>query len=115
MLADECISSWHEETVDETPAKTKVKLYKSDRLGMVSIPDAEPAERVRGTVKWWNDHKGYGFLEYEGKEIFVHYTGIAGDSFKTLDGVTEVEFDLIEGPKGPQAANVMVISKEKKS
>lgn len=61
-----------------------------------------------GLVKWFNDAKGYGFIQHEGtdKDVFVHYTAIAGDGFKTLAEGQRVEFELIDGPKGPQAANV---------
>lgn len=62
-----------------------------------------------GLVKWFNDAKGYGFIQQEGsdKDVFVHYTAIQGDGFKTLAEGQKVEFELIDGPKGPQAANVM--------
>ena len=61
-----------------------------------------------GLVKWFNDAKGYGFIQQDGseKDVFVHYTAIQGDGFKTLAEGQKVEFELIEGPKGPQAANV---------
>ena len=61
-----------------------------------------------GLVKWFNDSKGYGFICADGTErdIFVHYTAIQGDGFKTLAEGQKVDFELIEGPKGPQASNV---------
>ena len=61
-----------------------------------------------GLVKWFNDAKGYGFIQQEGsdKDVFVHYTAIQGEGFKTLAEGQKVEFELIEGPKGPQAAYV---------
>lgn len=61
-----------------------------------------------GMVKWFNDSKGYGFIQAEGTEgdVFVHYTAIQGEGFKTLAEGQKVDFELIEGPKGPQAANV---------
>lgn len=61
-----------------------------------------------GQVKWFNDAKGYGFIQQEGSErdVFVHYTAIQGDGFKTLAEGQRVDFDLIDGPKGPQASNV---------
>ena len=61
-----------------------------------------------GLVKWFNDSKGYGFIQADGsdQDIFVHYTSIQGDGFKTLVEGQKVEFELIEGPKGPQASNV---------
>jgi CspA family cold shock protein len=61
-----------------------------------------------GMVKWFNDSKGYGFIQADGndRDVFVHYTAIQGDGFKTLAEGQKVEFELIEGPKGPQASNV---------
>jgi CspA family cold shock protein len=60
-----------------------------------------------GKVKWFNESKGFGFIEQEnGPDVFVHYTAIQADGFKTLYEDQEVEFDIVEGPKGPQAANV---------
>lgn len=63
---------------------------------------------AQGQVKWFNDSKGYGFIQSEGVEgdIFVHYSAILGDGFKTLAEGTVVAFELTQGPKGPQAANV---------
>ena len=61
-----------------------------------------------GKVKWFNESKGYGFLEQEsGEDVFVHFTAISGDGFKTLKEGQKVQFDVVKGPKGPQAANVM--------
>lgn len=63
---------------------------------------------ARGTVKWFNDTKGFGFISQEtGDDVFVHYTAITGEGFKTLKEGEEVEFDVVEGSKGPQAANVV--------
>ena len=62
---------------------------------------------ARGTVKWFNDSKGYGFITTdEGKDVFVHFSAIAGDGFKTLAEGQKVSFDVVDGEKGPQAANV---------
>jgi cold shock protein len=64
--------------------------------------------KLTGRVKWFNDSKGYGFIEQEGgRDIFVHYTAIQGDGFKSLAEGQKVEFEIIEGAKGPQAAKVM--------
>jgi CspA family cold shock protein len=62
-----------------------------------------------GSVKWFNDSKGYGFIQAENdaRDVFVHYTAIQGEGFKTLAEGQKVVFDLIDGPKGPQASNVM--------
>jgi CspA family cold shock protein len=64
--------------------------------------------KANGRVKWFNDSKGYGFIEQEGgKDIFVHYTAIEGDGFKSLAEGQKVEFEIIDGAKGPQAAKVV--------
>ena len=67
----------------------------------------------RGKVKWFNEKKGFGFIvEHEGgPDIFVHYTAITSEGFKTLAQGEEVEFTLTDGPKGPQAANVVRVNK----
>jgi len=63
---------------------------------------------ANGTVKWFNEVKGYGFLTTEdGQDVFVHYTSIAGDGFRTLSEGDEVEFEVTDSPKGPQAVNVL--------
>ena len=63
---------------------------------------------VNGTVKWFNDSKGFGFLEQEGgDDVFVHFSAIAGDGFKSLAEGDSVTFELVKGPKGLQAANVV--------
>ena len=63
---------------------------------------------VKGKVKWFNEKKGYGFIEREdGWDVFVHFSAIKGDGFKTLSEGQTVEFEIIQGDKGPQAANVM--------
>ena len=62
---------------------------------------------ARGKVKWFNDAKGYGFIEQEGGEdVFVHFSAITMDGFKTLTEGQRVEFEVVQGPKGAQAANV---------
>lgn len=63
---------------------------------------------ANGKVKWFNDTRGFGFIEQDsGEDVFVHYTAISGDGFKTLKEGEEVEFEITDGPKGPQAANVV--------
>lgn len=63
---------------------------------------------VKGKVKWFNEKKGYGFIEREdGGDVFVHFSAIKGEGFKTLTEGQTVEFEIIQGEKGPQAANVI--------
>ncbi len=63
----------------------------------------------KGKVKWFNDSKGYGFIEQEGGEdVFVHYTAIAGEGYRTLTEGSEVEFEIQADAKGPRATNVVV-------
>ncbi|MDD3712146.1 MAG: cold shock domain-containing protein [Candidatus Izemoplasmatales bacterium] len=63
---------------------------------------------MNGTVKWFNAEKGYGFITDEnGKDIFAHYSAIQGDGYKSLENGQAVSFDVIEGDRGPQAANIV--------
>ncbi len=65
---------------------------------------------AKGTVKWFNDKKGFGFLSREdGDDVFVHHTSIQAEGFKTLREGQEVEFEVQDGPKGPQAVNVKAL------
>jgi CspA family cold shock protein len=66
----------------------------------------------RGKVKWFNPEKGFGFITREGGEndVFVHHSAIQGSGFRTLEDNEEVDFDLVEGPKGPAAANVVRVN-----
>jgi CspA family cold shock protein len=62
---------------------------------------------MKGTVKWFNNQKGYGFIsDEEGNDVFVHFSGLNMEGFKSLDEGQEVEFDVVQGAKGPQATNV---------
>jgi len=65
------------------------------------------SERITGVVKWFNGSKGYGFIEREdGPDVFVHFSAIQIDGYKNLNEGQQVEFEVEQGPKGPQAANV---------
>jgi CspA family cold shock protein len=68
------------------------------------------SDRVQGSVKWFNEKKGYGFIEREGgDDVFVHFSAISGDGFRTLEEGQRVEFAIQQGPKGLQAADVIKI------
>ena len=68
------------------------------------------SERVLGTVKWFNSSKGYGFIEQDGGEdVFVHFSSIQADGFRSLDEGQRVEFTIEQGEKGLQAANVVIV------
>ncbi len=65
---------------------------------------------MTGTVKWFNSEKGYGFIEKaDGGDVFVHFSAIQKEGFKTLEEGQKVEFDIVEGNRGPQAANVVLL------
>lgn len=65
-------------------------------------------KNMKGTVKWFNNQKGYGFISDEsGKDVFVHYSGLVSEGFKSLEEGQAVEFDVVDGAKGPQATNVV--------
>lgn len=68
---------------------------------------ASTGTAARGRIKWFNDHKGFGFIEREeGPDVFVHYSAIVGEGYKTLTEGQEVSFDIVDSAKGPQAQNV---------
>ena len=68
------------------------------------------SEKEQGTVKWFNGTKGFGFIERaEGKDVFVHYNAIVGEGYKDLQEGQRVEFNVVQGEKGPQAADVVVL------
>jgi len=65
---------------------------------------------LQGTVKWFNDGKGYGFIESDGgSDVFVHFSAIQGEGFKSLSEGQRVEFEITTGPRGQQASNVVVV------
>jgi cold shock protein len=68
------------------------------------------SERIQGTVKWFNGGKGYGFIAREGGEdVFVHYSAIQGNGYRNLEEGQRVEFEVVQGPKGLQAASVTIL------
>jgi CspA family cold shock protein len=70
----------------------------------------EMSDRVTGTVKWFNNNKGYGFIErQDGPDVFVHYSAIQSDGFRALEEGQQVEFIIVEGPKGLQASEVVFV------
>lgn len=73
----------------------------------ITLQHMEETKMEKGKVKWFNNQKGYGFIcNEEGKEIFVHYTGLNMEGYKTIKEGEEVEYEVINGEKGPQAINV---------
>lgn len=71
------------------------------------FPEGVTVERLKGVVKWFNNTRGYGFLGHEtGPDVFIHYSAITGEGFRSLQEGDKVEFDIVQGQKGPQAANV---------
>jgi CspA family cold shock protein len=74
-------------------------------------PKEENPLKVTGTVKWFNNSKGYGFIgRNDGADVFVHYSAITGDGYRSLQEGDTVEFEIVQGQKGPQAANVMKVT-----
>lgn len=68
---------------------------------------------VKGKIKWFNNSKGYGFIgRADGPDVFVHYSAIVGEGYRTLQEGDDVEFEIVQGPKGPQANNVIKIEED---
>jgi CspA family cold shock protein len=81
--------------------------YFSKKYIIQSVLKEEKEIQMNGTVKWFNSEKGYGFITTEeGLDIFVHFTAIGGDGFKTLEEGQAVSFEVVDGDRGPQASNV---------
>jgi CspA family cold shock protein len=77
------------------------------KLSQEEFRNMETGKVKTGKVKWFNSDKGFGFIEQDnGNDVFVHYSAIEMDGFKTLEEGMEVQFEIVEGSKGPQAANV---------
>lgn len=75
------------------------------------IKESAAEVAMTGRIKWFSDQKGFGFIEVEGgKDVFVHHSSIQGEGFKSLREDDQVEFEISQGPKGPQATNVKIIS-----
>src|SRR5207302_8798850 len=80
------------------------------------IPRRTYVDRLKGTVKWFNNAKGYGFIgRDDGPDVFVHYSAISSEGYKSLQEGDPVEFEIVQGQKGPQAANVSKPSQEQSS
>jgi CspA family cold shock protein len=80
----------------------------AEQLGLVFWEQGGQEEMPRGKVKWFNENRGYGFISRDdGQDVFVHFSAIQGEGFKTLAEGEEVEFEIIESEKGLQAANVV--------
>ena len=85
-------------------------LFFVQRRGLASQQVGNRTMRITGKVKWFNNAKGYGFIERDGgSDVFVHYSAIQGDGFRSLEEGQAVEFEIVDGPKGPQAGNVTKI------
>jgi CspA family cold shock protein len=102
-------SAFHERCKGNSPVfvtgagKTRGAKSAAQRQGRISM-------RITGKVKWFNNAKGFGFIEREGgSDVFVHYSAITGNGFRSLEEGQAVEFEIVDGPKGPQAGNVVKI------
>jgi CspA family cold shock protein len=75
--------------------------------GAAQLQGRKSTMRITGKVKWFNNAKGYGFIERDGgSDVFVHFSAVQGSGFRTLEEGQAVEFEIVDGPKGPQAGNV---------
>jgi cold shock protein len=91
-------------------AESKWRARPRGRVGGRRIHNQE-VKMAQGTVKWFNGDKGYGFIAVEGgPDVFVHFSAITGGGYRSLEEGQQVEFDITQGQKGPQAENVRVIS-----
>jgi CspA family cold shock protein len=77
---------------------------------LAAVKNKEERQVAQGTVKWFNDAKGFGFISQEGgPDVFVHFSAIKSEGFKSLNEGDRVEFEITQGPKGPQASNVVKV------
>lgn len=89
------------EIICDQPRKQGIRFEKE------TFESRQGGAYVQGTVKWFNNSKGYGFIgRNDGPDVFVHYSAISGEGYRTLQEGDPVEFEIVQGPKGPQAANV---------
>jgi CspA family cold shock protein len=94
-----------------TPKKIYSNALPGSTINILMKGDTSMAEQETGTVKWFNASKGYGFIERdEGGDVFVHFSAILGDGYRSLNEGQRVEFKVVDGQKGPQAQDVVVIS-----
>jgi CspA family cold shock protein len=108
------ISTWHHDVVPAPVASLatrrlccRVRPGPAGTEGAAAPSTVEAEAMAKGKVKWFNDAKGFGFIAQDGgKDVFVHHTAITMEGFRTLAEGDSVEFDIVEGPKGLQAANV---------
>ena len=106
------VDSYHRpDVVFPTEKPATVDSYSSYALFQLHIlKDFIMADRERGTVKWFNDAKGFGFIEREnGDDVFVHHSAIQAEGFRTLSDGQQVEFEVVQGPKGPAAESVTTL------
>lgn len=118
ILKDACTFDLEvERRRSECTCSGRLRFYEPDRqervrhLRIYTPKEAQRkmTEKMTGTVKWFNSGKGYGFIEREdGPDVFVHFSAIQADGFRTLEEGQQVEFTIEQGPKGPQAANVTI-------
>jgi len=89
---------------------TDTHLYQARLDWLAKVKKEVRLHMQTGKVKWFNDDKGFGFIEIEGSDdVFVHFSAIAGEGYRSLNEGDEVQFDIVEDGKGPRAANVMVV------
>lgn len=96
------------ETTEEEATEKEATEEEATEQEAASPSDSSSGDQKNGRVKWFNNSKGYGFIERDdGPDVFVHYSSIGGDGYKSLREGEEVTFSIVDGAKGPQAANVI--------